>query len=125
MSGLFASPALAAKQRSDQVAIVLGGGTSSAGTLQTYGSVEGAPQDSFEGFDFTDISQEEIAPALLSQYDTVLLNQVFTSSSSEAQKQALSNFVTSGGKLIIHDADGTSGNEYSWLPVPAETGTSL
>jgi hypothetical protein len=31
--------------------------------------------------------------------------------------------VTSGGKLIIHDADGTEDNDYSWLPVPATTGT--
>lgn len=124
MSGLLASSAVAAKQRSSRVAIVLGEGSSSAGTLQTYGSVAGSPQDSFEGFEFSDISQEEIEPAVLGQYDTVLLNQVFTRPLSEAQKQALSNFVTSGGKLIIHDADGTSGNEYSWLPVPAESGAS-
>jgi hypothetical protein len=118
------SPAFAAKQRSDRVAIVLGGGSESAGKLQTAGVVAGSPQDSFEAFSFSDISEDEIEPATLGQYDTVVLNQVFTSSLSEAQKQTLSSFVTSGGKLIIHDADGTSGNEYSWLPVPATTGTS-
>jgi hypothetical protein len=116
--------ALATTQRSDQVAIILGGGTESAGTLQTSGSVAGSEQDSFEGFHFTYLTQEEISPSTLSQYDTVVLNQVFTSSLSESQEQILSGFVTSGGKLIIHDADGTDGNSYSWLPVPAESGTS-
>ncbi len=106
------------------MAIVLGGGTESAGTLQTSGSVIGSEQDSFEDFGFVDLSQEEITPSTLSQYDTVVLNQVFTKSLSATQEQTLSNFVTSGGKLIIHDADGTEGNSYSWLPVPAESGTS-
>jgi hypothetical protein len=117
-------PALAAKQRSSQVAIVLGEGSESAGTLQTAGTVAGSPEDSFETFTFTDLAQEQVEPATLAQYDTVVLNQVFTSSLSEAQKQTLSSFVTDGGKLIIHDADGTNGNEYSWLPVPANTGES-
>ena len=54
----------------------------------------------------------------------MVLNEVPTESLSEAQEQALSTFVTNGGKLIIHDADGTSGNTYSWLPVPANTGQS-
>jgi hypothetical protein len=54
----------------------------------------------------------------------VVLNEVFTNSLSEFQKQTLSSFVTSGGKLIIHDADGTEGNNYSRLPVPAESGAS-
>lgn len=123
--GAFTAPqALAAKQRSSQIAVVRGEGTESAGTLQRTGSVAGAPQDSFEGFSFTEISQEEIEPGTLSGYDTVLLNEVFTHSLSEAQKQTLSSFVTNGGKLIIHDADATSNNEYSWLPVPANTGVS-
>jgi hypothetical protein len=119
-----ASPAQAAIQRSNHVAIVLGSGSESAGTLQTSGAVAGSPGDSFEQFGFTDLSQESIDPATLAQYDTVVLNQVFTNSLTEEQKQALSSFVTSGGKLIIHDADGTEGNDYSWLPVPANTGQS-
>jgi hypothetical protein len=121
---LHASIAQAATQRSNQVAIVLGEGTDDAGTLQTSGSVAGSQPDSFDSFSFVDVAQEEIQSATLSHYDTVVLNQVFTNSLSEAQKQTLSSFVTSGGKLIIHDADGTEGNSYSWLPVPAETGAS-
>jgi hypothetical protein len=118
------APASAQTQRSNQVAVVLGEGSGSAGSLQTAGVVAGSPDDSFDQFTFASLSQEEIDPGTLAQYDTVVLNQVFTSSLSEGQKQTLSNFVTGGGKLIIHDADGTEGNEYSWLPVPAETGQS-
>ena len=116
--------AVAATQRSKQVAIVLGEGTGDAGTLQTSGSVAGDEQDSFEDFSFVDLTQEEISTLTLSHYDTVILNEVFTNSLSESQKQTLSGFVTNGGKLIIHDADGTEGNNYSWLPVPAESGVS-
>lgn len=124
LSMLAAQPALAAKQHSSAVAIVEGTGASSVGPLQLSGSVAGAEQDSFDGFAFTEISQEEVNPATLANYDTVVLNEVFTNSLTEEQKQTLSSFVTSGGKLIIHDADGTTGNEYSWLPVPAATGNS-
>jgi hypothetical protein len=119
-----AAPAAAVVQRSARIAIVEGGGEESTPPLQTSGSVEGVPEDSFEQFSFQDITQEEIEAPTLAQYDTVVLNQVFTETLSAAQQQALSAFVTSGGKLIIHDADGTEGNNYSWLPVPAETGAS-
>ncbi len=119
-----AAPALAVNQRSSSIAIIEGGGASAVGTLQTSGTVEGGSADSFEGFTFSHLSQEAIAPAELASFDTVVLNQVFTSSLSEEQKQTLSSFVTGGGKLVIHDADGTEGNEYSWLPVPATTGVS-
>jgi hypothetical protein len=118
------SPALAATQRSTRVALIPSAEGFDAGTLQTTGTVAGSPEDSFEQFTFSDVPQEAIDPGTLSQYDTVVLNQVFTSSLSEAQEQALSSFVTSGGKLIIHDADGTEGNDYQWLPVPASTGES-
>jgi hypothetical protein len=116
------APALAVTQRSSRVAVILGEGSGSAGALQTDGVVAGAPEDSFEQFSFTYLGQEAITPAELAPFDTVVLNQVFTRSLSEAQERVLSNFVTSGGKLIIHDADGTEGNDYSWLPVPAMTG---
>jgi hypothetical protein len=120
----FAAPARAVNVDSADIAIIAGEGASSVGTLQTTGEVEGAPADSFEGFTFTELGQESIEPGELSSFDTVVLNQVFTNSLTEAQKQTLSNFVTGGGKLIIHDADATEGNEYSWLPVPASTGVS-
>jgi hypothetical protein len=119
-----AAPAYATQQRSGRVAIVLGTGTASSSALQTTGVVVGAPEDSFEQFTFTDLTEEELQPGSLAGYDTVVLNQVFTSSLSEAEKQVLSSFVTEGGKLIIHDADGTEGNDYSWLPVPSQTGQS-
>jgi hypothetical protein len=122
--GVFAAPAGAANQRSARVAIIDGEGASSVLPLQTSGTVVGASEDSFEAFSFTHLSQEEIEPASIAPYDTVVLNEVFTASLTSAQKSTLANFVTSGGKLIIHDADGTEGNEYTWLPVPATTGAS-
>jgi hypothetical protein len=117
-------PANAATTRSGDVAIVLGGGSEDVGALQTAGTVAGAPEDDFDEFAFTDLTPESLEPGSLSGFDTVVLDQVFTSELSEAQKQLLSSFVTSGGKLIIHDADGTEGNDYSWLPVPTATGES-
>ncbi|HEY4811729.1 MAG TPA: hypothetical protein VIH71_11800 [Solirubrobacteraceae bacterium] len=116
------SLAMAVSQRSQQVALIPEAQGMEAGLLQTSGEVAGAPEDSFDQFNFSDVSIEEIEPATLASYDTVVLNEVPTSSLSEAQRQTLSNFVTNGGKLIIHDADGTSENEYGWLPVPAATG---
>jgi hypothetical protein len=120
------SPAVSSAQflQSNQIAIVRGEGAESGGPLQVSGSVAGSPADSFDQFTFNELSQEAIEPSVLSSYDTVVLNEVFTNSLSDPQKQTLSNFVTAGGKLIIHDADGTEGNEYSWLPVPAESGHS-
>ena len=116
--------ALAATQRSNNVALIPSAQGFDAGLLQTTGTVAGSPEDSFEQFTFSELPVEAIEPGTLAQFDTVVLNEVFTSSLSEAQEQALSNFVTSGGKLIIHDADGTEGNDYQWLPVPASTGES-
>jgi hypothetical protein len=119
-----ASPAAALSQRSNLVAIVQGAGSANVGSLQLSGTLAEDPADSFEGFSFTELSQESIEPATLASFDTVVLNQVFTNSLSPEQEQSLANFVTNGGKLIIHDADGTEGNDYSWLPVPAASGFS-
>ncbi|HEX3693271.1 MAG TPA: hypothetical protein VHU13_07995 [Solirubrobacteraceae bacterium] len=119
-----ASAAHAVSQSSGKVAIIDGGGSEDVGSLQLSGSLAGDPADSFEAFSFTVLSQESISPPVLAEYDTVLLNQVFTTSLTTEQEQALSKFVTLGGKLIIHDADGTEGNDYSWLPVPAASGFS-
>jgi len=126
LAALFWAPAvsLAQFQRSNQVAIVRGDGAGSGGPLQVSGTVIGSPEDSFDQFTFTELAQENLEPSVLSSYDTVVLNQVFTNSLSEAEKQTLAGFVTAGGKLIIHDADGTEGNEYTWLPVPATSGHS-
>ncbi len=92
--------------------------------MPTTGTVTGADGDSFDQFSFSNLSLDQIDGPTLSQYDTVVLMQVTTSDLTDAAKQALSQFVTNGGKLIIHDADSTTGNDYSWLPVPAQTGQS-
>lgn len=124
--GLMTIPvAHAAPQGSTHVALVPGAEPDGdAGTLQTSGTVDGSPGESFSGFDFTDVSVDSLDPATLSQFDTVVLNEVETDDLSSAAEQALSSFVTGGGKLIIHDADATDGNDYSWLPVPSQTGQS-
>jgi hypothetical protein len=124
VSSFDVAPALATLQSSVRVALIPSAQGFDAGALQTGGTVAGSPEDSFDKFEFTGVAQEEIDSITLSQYDTVVLNEVFTQSLSEAQKQALSAFVTNGGKLIIHDSDGTEGNNYSWLPVPANSGQS-
>jgi hypothetical protein len=99
------------------------GGGSDGGAMPTDGTVVGTDQ-SFDQFSFTDVALDEIDSATLSQYDTVVLTQVQTVDLSDDAKQALSDFVIGGGKLIIHDADGTDGNDYGWLPAPAATGQS-
>ncbi len=53
-------PANAATTRSSNVAIVLGGGSEDVGTLQTSGTVLGAPEDSFDEFAFTDLTPDEL-----------------------------------------------------------------
>ncbi len=123
---LFVSPgdALAAPRSSSNVAIIEGSGAGDVGVLPESGTVDGWPSDSFDQFTFTELGQSSIDSGTLAAYDTVVLNQVFTDELDSSQEQALSDFVTSGGKLIIHDADGTEGNDYAWLPVPASTGTS-
>jgi hypothetical protein len=92
--------------------------------MPTTGTVTGQDGESFDQYSFTDVSLDNVDDATLAQYDTVVLMQVRTSDLSDSARQSLSRFVTNGGKLIIHDADGTEGNDYSWLPVPAQTGQS-
>ena len=106
------------------VAVINGNGAGDGGTLLESVPVDGTQNDDFDQFTFTDFDDSGIDPTTLAESNTVVLNQVFTSDLSQAQEQTLSNFVTSGGKLIILDADGTEGNDDSWLPVPAGTGTS-
>jgi len=123
--GLYAAPAAwGASRQSQNVALIPSDSDPNAGTLQTSGTVDGADADSFDGFDFSFLDEGSIDSQTLAQYDTVVLNEVNTSDLSDAQEQALAGFVTGGGKLIIHDADATVGNDYSWLPVPAAAGQS-
>ena len=111
--------------RSQKVALIPNDGyDSSAGILPTSGTVIGRDGESFDQFDFTDLAISDIDPATLSNYDTVVLNEVNTSDLDAAARQELSAFVNGGGKLIIHDSDATNNNDYSWLPAPATTGQS-
>ncbi|MGB9184378.1 MAG: hypothetical protein WCB67_09955 [Solirubrobacteraceae bacterium] len=77
--------------------------------------VTGRPAESFDQFSFTNVPLDQVTPAVLAQYDTAVLIQVQTSSLSATAEAALADFVAQGGKLIIHDADKTNSNDYSWL----------
>jgi hypothetical protein len=111
--------------QSAKVALIPNDGSgSNGGTMPTTGTVAGQDGESFDQFAFTEVALDQVDGPTLAQYDTVVLMEVQTSDLSDAAKQALSEFVTNGGKLIIHDADATVGNDYSWLPVPATTGQS-
>ncbi len=117
--------AAASSPRSFNVALVPdAGGSSSAGTMPTSGTVKGESFDSFDAFNFANLPSSQVTPAQLARFDTVVLTQVQTSVLSVQAKSALATFVTNGGKLIIHDSDSTVANDYSWLPVPAQTGQS-
>ena len=83
--------------------------------MPTSSYVFGDPSESFDRFQFSDMPISQITPANLAKYDTVALIQVQVSSLSSAQQAALAQFAAGGGKLLIHDADETSGNDYSWL----------
>ena len=61
---------------------------------------------------------------MLSRFDTVALIQVNTSALSPEAKSALAQFVANGGKLLIHDADETHLNDYSWI-LPASGTTQV
>jgi hypothetical protein len=85
------------------------------GIMPTSGTVTGRPSESFDKFSFSNLAPSAITPAALSHYDTVALIDVRTSSLNASAQAALAQFVARGGKLIIHDADDTKGNDYSWL----------
>ncbi len=77
--------------------------------------VSGNPGESFDKFSFTNVAVNQITSTELSHFDTVALIQVKVSTLTSAEKTALAQFVANGGKLIIHDADETIGNDYSWI----------
>lgn len=85
------------------------------GIMPVASVVTGRPAESFDQFSFTNVPLDQVTPAALAQYDTAVLIQVRTSSLSATAKAALAQFVAQGGKLIIHDADKTNSNDYSWL----------
>jgi hypothetical protein len=92
------------------------------GNLPISTTVAGNPSESFGKFSFADVGLNQISPAELAKFDTVVLNEVRVTSLSSSAKSALAKFVANGGKLLIHDADETRGNDYSWaLGEPAGT----
>lgn len=117
--GLSASPSIAANNASQRVALIPGPAPVPAqglnGIMPTASYVTGYPSEKFSNFAFSNVGLDEITPANLAKHDTVALIQVHTSSLSSAAKTALVQFVANGGKLLIHDADETNGNDYSWL----------
>jgi hypothetical protein len=116
---LWASPSIAANNASQRVALIPGPTPSPAqgpnGVLPTSSFVTGRPSETFSGFSFSSVALDQITPANLANYDTVTLNQVHTTNLTATAKAALAQFVSNGGKLLIHDADETLGNDYSWL----------
>jgi hypothetical protein len=103
--------------RSEKVALIPGNVPTQGvqGTMPISSFVSGRPDESFDQFSFSDVHLDQITPATLAQYDTVALIQVSTANLTPEAEGALAQFVANGGKLIIHDADETSGNDYSWL----------
>jgi hypothetical protein len=85
------------------------------GILPVSTTVAGNPNESFDKFSFTNVAVSQITSAELSHFDTVVLNEVKTRTLTHAAQSALAQFVAAGGKLLIHDADLTSTNVYSWL----------
>ena len=92
------------------------------GIMPTSTTVAGKPTESFGKFSFTSLGTGAITSATLSKYDTVALIQVSTKSLSASAQSALAQFVANGGKLLIHDADETHQNDYTWL-LPSSSST--
>ena len=127
-AGLPGTPATAATfmQSSVNVALIPSNAPPSSpgglGVMPISSFVTGRPTDSFEKFSFKYVALNNITPATLASFDTVALIQVHTSDLSSAAKAALAQFVANGGKLLIHDSDEASLNDYSWLlPGPYST----
>jgi len=85
------------------------------GILPISSTVAGNAKESFGKFSFTDVALDQITAAELSNFDTVVLNQVRIRALPPSATKALAQFVSNGGKLLIHDADGTNLNDYSWV----------
>jgi hypothetical protein len=120
-SALLCTPAMAATfmQSSNQVALIPSNVPASSpgglGVMPISSTVSGRLDESFDKFSFKYVALSNITTATLSTFDTVALIQVHTGDLTAAAKAALAQFVANGGKLIIHDSDETSLNDYSWL----------
>jgi hypothetical protein len=120
-AALLCTPAMAATfmQSSSQVALIPSNVPASSpgglGVMPISSTVTGRPDESFDKSSYKYVALSNITTATLSNFDTVALIQVHTSDLTAAAKAALAQFVANGGKLIIHDSDETSLNDYSWL----------
>jgi hypothetical protein len=112
-----ASPSLAANSAGQGVALIPEAVPAQGpnGTMPTSSYVTGFPSESFSRFSFNNVPVNQVPSANLGQYATVALNQVDVNVLPASAKAALREFVTGGGKLVIHDADETLGNDYSFL----------
>lgn len=105
------------------VAVVNSLSAASGGTFPTTTS---GPTGDFTAFAFTIMPVANVNAANLTAYDTVLLNMSSSglgcnsNNLTASQKTDLVNFVSTGGKLIIHDSE-CSAVDYSWLPYPFTT----
>jgi hypothetical protein len=127
-AALLCTPSMAATfmQSSSQVALIPSNIPPSSpgglGVMPISSTVSGRPDESFDKFSYKYVALSNITAATLANFDTVALIQVHTSDLTSAAKAALAQFVANGGKLIIHDSDETSLNDYSWLlPGPYST----
>ena len=121
IAGLASSAAAAtvANAASQRVALIPQAGPLPAqganGIMPTSSFVSGRASESFSRFSFHNLALNEVTTANLANYDTIALIQVSTAALTASEKAAIAGFVAHGGKLIIHDADETKANDYSWL----------
>ena len=116
---VWASSAFAASGPSNQVVLIPGphpeNNPGLDGIFPTSSYVAGMTNESFSKFSFSSLARADVTSSALSGDDTVVLNEVHTSSLTPTAKSAIQQFVADGGKLLIFDADETAGNDYSWL----------
>lgn len=72
----------------------------------------------YPGYRIVPLPVARFDPQVLAGYQTVVLSSICNASSvlTKTQTQALTDWVYSGGKLIIHDADDCTQTNYSFLP---------
>ncbi len=72
----------------------------------------------YPGYRIVPLPVARFDPQVLGGYQTVVLSSICNAGSvlTKTQTQALTDWVYSGGKLIIHDADDCTQTDYSFLP---------
>lgn len=85
------------------------------------------PTGELGDFAFTPLTAGAVSAASLANFDTAVLNVASygmncnTGTFTATQKQAITDFVASGKKLIIFDSECWTSQDYSWLPFPFTT----